>query len=191
MLFEIPWPKRKGPNDESGAQRQETSQSKKETVSDPREKGIIVGGEPETYPAEKPMVLEPFRDDGIVVGEERPEYSSSEKVNFLNSWKGELTELAQSIENLPSDKVFNTLDAEKAPLQIGWSKSGNVRLTWIHKTGEGETAMCEEVTDVERIAEAFPLAVLESVFDRAKGVLEYYRKREELKKGGPQPPSAE
>lgn len=191
MLFEIPWPKRRGSGEESEVPKQETSQSNKETVSDPREKGIIVGGEPETYPAEKPMVLEPFRDDGIVVGEERPEYSSAEKVNFLNSWKGELSELAQSIENLPSDKVFNTLEADAATLEIGWDGTGDVRLTWIRKTGEGESAIREDVTDAERIAEAFPLAVLESVFDRAKGRLEYYRKRQELKKGGPQPPSAE
>ncbi|NTW46322.1 MAG: hypothetical protein HGB18_04720 [Candidatus Moranbacteria bacterium] len=191
MLFEIPWPKRKGSVSESGAPNREALQPTSEAAPDPREAGIIVGGEPETYPAERPVASDPVRDDGIISSEGGPEYSLEEKVGFLSAWRDDLAELARSIEDLPSDEVFNTLQADEAALKIGWDKTGDVRLTWMRKTGEGESSRRDEVDDMQKIAEAFPLAVLETVFDRAKDVLEYHRKRQELKKGGPQPPDAE
>ncbi|NTW90225.1 MAG: hypothetical protein HGB37_04950 [Candidatus Moranbacteria bacterium] len=196
MLFEIPWPKKKGSEGnvsdvQKPEDKKETSEPPRHDEVDPREAGIIVGGEPETYPAERQNAPEPVRTDGIVSAEDRSEYSLEEKISFLSAWTDELSGMANGIENLSPEHVFNTIRAEDATLVIDWDEGGDVRLTWIRKSEEGEPSKSEAVTDIMEIAEAFPLAVLETVFDRAKDVLEYNRKRQELRKGGPKPLSAE
>ncbi len=153
--------------------------------------GIIVGGESDTYSAERRSASEPVRDDGIITAEVGLEYSTAEKVGFMSAWIREISDLAKDIEDFPPENVFNTLANDKATLSIDWDKNRDVRLSWIRRTGEGETSESEEITDLTEIAEAFPLAVLETVFDRAKDLLKYHRKRQELRKGGPQPQRSE
>ena len=133
-----------------------------------------------------------LRREPIIDGESKDvNYTLPEKIGFLSTWSDELSGLAKSVGNLSPDRVINTLREEDAELLVEWDESGMVSPGWIRTTGEGETAKKEAVTDIFEIAEAFPLAVLETVFDRAKDALEYQKKREIFMQNGPQPPNEE
>ncbi|HWQ59659.1 MAG TPA: hypothetical protein VN420_00735 [Candidatus Fimivivens sp.] len=155
-------------------------------------KGIIVGGEPETYPEEKGEVPVSVHKDGILVAEGESDCSTEEKVGFMEGWSEDLSGVARSIPGIFPGRAGNSRYENSTGLLVEWDAEG-VRPVWIRATGSGDSFRLrrEEIREFSEIAEAFSLSELEGAFDGARIALERLTEDDERKKNGPQPPSAE
>lgn len=158
----------------------------RETQADAGE-GIIVGGESGTYPIKKTEALNAVQDNGILIGESEPDYSTEQKVGFMEGWSEDLSEIIRNIPGIYPARAGSSKYETSSGLLVEWDAEG-VRPVWIHATGSGDSIRREEVRDFSEIAEAFTHSEIEHVFGAAKIVLEGIKAEEERKKNGPQPP---
>lgn len=167
------------------AMRDELRKSRyRETKVDAGE-GIIVGGEPETYPIEETEVHTVIRDDGILIGEDEPEYSVEQKIGFMEEWSEDLSGVARGVSG--SGRAGASLYETSTGLLVEWDGEG-VRPVWIKMEESGDSLRNAEVREFSEIAESFPLSAIEAAFDGARVALESVKKEEERRKNGPQPP---
>ncbi|NTV55328.1 MAG: hypothetical protein HGA16_02405 [Candidatus Moranbacteria bacterium] len=150
--------------------------------------GITVGWEPETYPIEKTGERDDVRDDGILVGEDKPEYLMEQKLGFMKGWCEDLSVEARSIPGISPGRAGNSRYEASTGLLVEWDEEG-VRPVWMKTEGSGDTFQKVEIRDLPIIAESFSLSEIESAFDGARDALEYLKRSETIKNGGPKPPA--
>lgn len=149
--------------------------------------GIIVGGEPETYPVVKTEARDAVQDDGLLAGEDESKYSVEQKVEFMKAWSDDLSRIACGIPGILPGRAGASQYETSTGLLVEWDTDG-ARPVWIRMEESGDSLRKDEIRDISEIAKSFPLSLLEAAFDGAKTALERLKRSEAIKKGGPKPP---